>query len=1428
MALAPNDTVPLDRRFERATSADTVEYWAEALADKSRNWEWLRGRSRVVALLAQAGSGKTIEFMRQVDEVRSANRDAFFFRVERLCSGAVQDAHETPGCRALFEEWVKSDRPAEFFLDAVDEAKLPQARAARPLRDALRALRFALEPHFGRISIFVSCRSSEWFDDVEQKALEELANAMGAARAEPEPISVFNATFAPLDSARIRLLAEDRGGDEAIAVLTESEAIADIVTPLDAILYLDTYLEFKGTPDLAARFSSRGRLLDTSVRRRLAEQGGETRRSQLEFSTGIKASQFLAFASIVAQTMDIAVGAARKDCVDPQELLASGHAGLSPDGIRQLLACPLFVPAGQARVRFYRREARDMLAAQWLRDRIDEGASAQTVTDRFIKIAFGEPRVPNVYGSMLAWLASYDPTTLRRVIQAAPHWIIEGGDPRSLALEDRITALERHFQLGPGRFHGEFMFEVGELRRFAQPELQDAIVRHLADPPAGDLFDHLMQMIEAGRYASAAPALVSTLSDFSRGSGDRMFAMRALLACGGDNDLRTVAKHLVSTGGPTVPEDEVFGRSRNDHFLLDLVTAAYPTVIGVADALTLLGQIHGKDYSHEAKSIARWLAASAPSADLADWLVGLDRLCFDVPDPDYRPFGHAMPRMHRRATVLLRGLLEVTARYLADATQFDIERDLHIYDRVRHANNLGASFTMSRRGSPVPATLTSNAEFRHALYEQLATNERRKHTAFAYFEHIDWSVHRAGADREDLRWFLERFHQSDGEIRSDYAHSAVFLADRYGKAGRIKARLTIAWAAMKDGKRDWSVVRQVTTDPLLAPWRRYRARRSWGRHDPDAGVRALVARVSASIRLRRDIWLGWASLRRGTATALLTRLVLEERYDPPSESDLVKRYGKRLGAIVTDGAQAYARTYRPVDRGRRILGTDILAQAGYRYAWNADRSMPGVDPTAAMRAALLFATDWPDWATGLALAHPGAWRDLVTPLLADEIASATASEPGSYSRSLSTVSHLDEEVRAPLSAPLFGAMAPLRVIDGIDIDRVVRILRADPEIEALLPAFASRHAREAWHEGSVGRALNWLPFWAERDEAGLLTLLRWMALDASIVADGLGIYARLSDREPNAAPASLDIRYRFADLAYSHLSPGDDPPVKEGPHSVGERDNLQHLRGSIGELLSADFDTAERDALERLLNAHVVPVSSEWADRWRHRYGQQAVKPRPWLPATIMGMGSDLAEAPASGDELFVRVSAMVADLEKELATAEFDRRGLFPTTMLESDFRAWLGHALDNRRRPWFSIVQEAETSSATRTDLRIELRGTGNAIVVIEIKLVHGWKYDELIDKFRSQLVDQYLLTPRGRHGIYLLVDLGKKAKGAMPDGSTPACEDIVTMLNSTSADIAATTGAIVKAQTFQIALSKRNLRRDQSQYPSFKEGPATKHPD
>lgn len=1407
MTLSPREFIALDRRFERASGTDSDEYWADILAERERprDWAWLRERSRVVALLAQAGSGKTAEFLSQVDGVRAAGGDAFFFRVERLCSGSVEEALESDECRRRFDSWLGRSGAAEIFLDAVDEAKLPQARTARPLRDALQRLTTILRPHYHRISIFISCRSSEWFEDIEQKALQSLADEMGAATGSDTQVSVFNATFRSLNLRQISLLAESRGGKEAVEALSQSEAIKDIVTPLDAILLLEAYSEFRGTPELDRRLSLRGLVLEASIRRRLMERGGDVRRSQLDFGSGMKAARFLAFASIVAQTMDIAIGSPRKDTVDPVELLTAGHAALSPDAIRQFLACSLFVPSGQARVRFYRREARDMLAAQWLYERIEEGASAFAVTERFIKTVFGKPRVPSTYGGMLAWLASYDPVTRRRMTQAAPEWIIENGDPRSLALEDRVNALDQHFALGPHRMRGYFSFDVEELKRFARPELEKHIVAYLASPPPGDLFDQLMQLLTAGGYRSAAPHLVTLLKDFNRSAGDRMFAVRALIACGSSEDLGEVARHFASTGGPEIDDKEGFSKGRNDHFLLDLLKTTYPAAIGLGDALALCAQLNGKDYSHEAKDLAQWLVAAAPAEDLEGWFVGLDRLCFDTSaSGSFRPFSYDMPPLHVRAKMLLRPLVEVAARYLTAGPITDSDRDLLIYDRVRHARDLGGGFAMSRQGCPIPGALTRNVLLRRALFEKLASVEKRNSTHTVFYQHIDWGVYRGGADREDLAWLLERYRETEGPDRLDYGQTATFIAAQIIRKRRAGPRLNIARYAMRQRPFDWKLAKRNIVDPLTWPLTSRLAQRKWRYRDPDAGLKRKASRAWDEIRFRFNVRRNMRAIRRGEAKNLLCAVIFEDSYEVPEPAELRKRLKRGIHAPVTTGARAYALSYRPVDRGRYINAEDNLALAGYRFHWDADPSMCGVDATAALRTALYFTTDWPAWAGALIRANPQAWADAAVPLLLKELASPRPAIANVCNRHLSTVAYLDEDLRGALAGSLFTAIQPLRVIDGSNVELVARILQSDPEAAKQLPGLAARHAREAWFEGSRERALQWMPYWAEGDIRGIDTLLSWVSEDPRAVPQALGIYVRVFGNREKGPPAPLEVRARFANLAFAHIRPCDDEPFREGPHSVTARDELEHLRGSVSELLSADFNAPERAALEQVITSHVTPVSPQWADNWRNRYEHSAAAPLAWSREAILDAGRDLAGAPSNGDQLLDKVGEMIRELEQELASSQFDQRGLFPPAIKETDFRAWLGDALDRRRRQWFSIVQEAETSRAKRTDLRIELRSANAAVVVIEIKLLHRWHHKQLIDKFKTQLVGQYLLEQRVRHGIYLIVDLGEKPQGRMPDGRILSSVEIANHLNEGARDAGALGGPIARAQVFKIACS------------------------
>ena len=203
--------IDLQRRFHDLTTAELED--PELLASLN-DWEFgspvgwpeLLKHGRVL-LLAEAGSGKTIEMLEQAKRLVAEGKFAFFVALESLDREPLVDLLSVAE-DMLFETWKADSRaPAWFFLDAVDELKLTKGKLDRAL------LRFskAIDSHLDRARVIISCRPNDWRPNVDMATVE---NRLPLPTKRPNPTP-------PPDEVFLKTLRRERG--EAADDLIEKE-----------------------------------------------------------------------------------------------------------------------------------------------------------------------------------------------------------------------------------------------------------------------------------------------------------------------------------------------------------------------------------------------------------------------------------------------------------------------------------------------------------------------------------------------------------------------------------------------------------------------------------------------------------------------------------------------------------------------------------------------------------------------------------------------------------------------------------------------------------------------------------------------------------------------------------------------------------------------------------------------------------------------------------------------------------------------------------------------------------------------------------------------------------------------------------------------------------------------------------------------------
>lgn len=1415
--LRQDDCLELDRHFvshDQARGDDDM--WAEILASRQekRDWNWLL-EHRVIALLAEAGSGKSYEFRAQADRLNVNGTAAFYLRVEQLCKGDIGTVFVSPEQQSLFAQWRQDKGEAVFFLDSVDEAKLPNGPNSEPLRDALSALEHAVGPNLHRIRVVISCRGSEWYAQTEQlhvtafaARIEQQLQAGKYAAAQQK--LVRNLSFAPLDRARIAIIAAAKGATKRfLDILDEQELWDEVRTPMDAVHYVELFVDAAGNAEKEARLTSRSSVFEASVRRRLADRPDSRSRIDLSPEQALDAARFLAFAVTVFQQRDISFERPVNGALDVGGLFAEGPVTLSRQQIRQLLATPLFTPAGLGSVRFYRQEIEAYLAAEFLLPQFDLVPPLQMFR-AFAVEKFGLRFVAQPFGPMLAWLATRNAQLLRSMAEVAPEFLIEEGDPRAIAIGDRAAALSRHVEATHENLPGSFYFMNRALARFAEPELEATVVALAKSCPQNEAQLHLLQLIRMGKYASAASWLEQISGEGFTPSEIRVYAIRALIACGTSDHLRRVATTWLAWGRPLIDDKGSAHIShREDDARIQLIAAAYPGAINLQTMLALLAQVNGREFPHNAELLAA-MAGEAPVENLPALLDGLERLCWRT-----RPttmFSHKEPKRTKRTELLFDALCEVLARMI------ELRPDDVRVESVDWVYTAGKNLRLDRDGEEwerISAALGKAPTVRSRMMRAAVAVDDARHPLMGLQDRLLrlWRSDHS-ALQVDIDNALKGYQASTDELRPQWTNLLVRWMGRTSKIEHQMRFIRLGMAAINHPLGvDWKTLNAVRWRPLgWASWLWFRYQRiyRWRLQSRLDGLkRKWHGKLQTYVFLARN----WRKVGQGAFPFFLFNMLWDQGQDGVEQSSLQKHHGQLLARQLIIGTCAWVANIDPAIHYRYEIRW--LNGLGLRWLSENDQKFPASlnqdAKRAATRHALMEGDDWPAWAGTLVDANRGLFVHEATAVLEAELNAGIRYERDHNSTALVRAANLPEDLKAALADDLLAFGENCNVLGRQDINYVADIVELREDLRSRLIALARRATNEALFEGQYRRGLKWLSVWARYEPVAIACFCDWLenvwrgdaeAEHSALMALGGMLGGRWNREGVQIADVPPQLRLRLARLVNIIVSFADDEPSREGIQNVTPRREREEVRRATENYLDADRSDEGWAVLLEFIANTIEPHYALWAQRWRASHARSAGNPTAWTIDQLRAFIRHGLVPPRNGDELMARVGEEIADIEARLQSSEFDRRALFTANTNESDFRAWLGHELEKRIEPWASITQETVTRGEKRTDLRIELRGGDRAILVIEIKLAHRWERAVLVDKVKSQLVDQYLIgDARLRHGIYLLADLGFPLKGALADGGTPDVHGFMPSLFEVAAVECVNGGNRVNAVLFKV---------------------------
>ena len=1448
------DFVDLQRRFHELTDSELEDtesllLWSGSEFGPDIGWSELLEYTRVI-LLAEAGSGKTVEMQQQANRLAGEGRFAFFIPMESLGKGQVTDAL-SPAEEKRFDQWKSDGRdPAWLFLDAVDELKLTDEKLDRALIQLSKAIDGCLD----RARIIISCRPSDWRSDLDLITVQQrlpvpetrhdssvrppeevfigaLRNGGGGQShvtpeedESPTQGTVRTVAMLPMSNEQIKRFAEWRGLSNLGAFLAE-------IARQDAWIFARRPLDLN---DLIEAWSSSGRLgtraeqHEANITAKLKDDSERPDRGVLADTKARIGAERLALALALTRTHTIrspdqSLHSRRADGVlDAATILPDW----TPAKRQALLRRALFDPATYGRVRFHHRTVQEYLAAQRLRDLHEKGMSTKALFRLLFAESYGVEVVFPSMREIAAWLALWIDAVRKELIRREPETLISLGDPGSLDLATR-SALLRAFvaEYGRGEWRG-LNIPLAEVHRLAHPELGTVMRECWGGGPANDeVRDLLLNLIRLGPVEVCADLAHGVALDTAASDYDRFDAIQALLACGRNDSVRDLAGAMLDE--PTSWSDELV-----HGIALDL----FPKIITTDELVRLMERTREpKQAIGGFEWTSRQIVESiAPGSDAAIAL--RDKMA----DLIWRG----------RSQTLDPYRIQSEFDHLAPALAILCHRQLSGTAAKPHADLIRASVIASRFGDgrtdesePVPklrSYFSVNAAQRNdAFWAELAFMDEVNPSdddrlRLHYAEEEGLAGHLTEADRPWLKAALA--DESRSERRTVALHAWL---DGWYRRGRVATELDAIRANLKEDALLVRILEQRTAPP--EPNARFEKMERDRKHRKCARDRRESQRL--------ENWREWrdglladpddafsAGKLRATVFNLYWWLSASEqsrnRLNRWDKDALTQAFGPEIADRAEQAFRALWRSTSPVLWSAR----SIAEKGSIRYDWihgltgvSAEAATPewttSLSPREARTAAAYATIEMNGFApfiTDLVKSHPAEVEEMIGGEVSAEL--RMGGDHG-HLPALGNVAYSDSGLKRLLIPRLTAELKSWPTDFTVDTEphrerhlaSVLRILSEANDLadrEAIARECANRYVANPL--GAL--ALVWLrglfQFDATRGAQALIGSLedenaassadRAIETFAALFSRREAVAFEVEDRVQRARLLEQLVRYAYAFVRR------EDDKVHKGAYTPNTRDHAEEARNL---LLSMLLDTPGPDAQRALLKLADEDDFARFADRLRFQARQRAAIDAefpPVDPADVAKLDSCHETPPHDRDGLLTVMMDRLDDLAHDLAHDDFTNKSTLRGVDTEAEMQRNLAREIRHRANGVYKVTREEEVADNKHPDIRLSVANR-DLKAVIEVKIADNWTPTELERALRNQLTGLYLRHSNCRAGCFLLTCHGRKKYWVHPaTRKRIAFPELVALLNDKARNIENDSAHGVRIAVFGLDLTDPPLPR------------------